>query len=123
VGEDGASRTYRAEIRIDSGPGHGRSAGRAVGRLVVGHDKLIIRSALARWIPPRSASKEAVGDITVVEQVRIGLPALRWRRLEIVRFTDPASPFYGVSVMLSRGDQIFEELRARGYAIRDTGGA
>jgi hypothetical protein len=61
--------------------------------------------------------------MTVATRLHIEFPAMHWQRLEIVRFTNPASPFYGVLVMLGRRDRILEGLRARGYAVRDDRGA
>jgi hypothetical protein len=67
----------------------------------------------------RSASRAAVGEISVYQRIEIRLPIFRWRRLAILRFEDPDSPFSGVSVGLPRRSQIIEDLRARGYSVTD----
>jgi hypothetical protein len=88
-------------------------------RLIVGRRELTVRSALERWIPTQSASREAVGEILVDGTIKVTLPVLRWRRLDILRFEDPGSPFAGVTLTLARRKRIVEELRSRGYSVTD----
>ena len=89
---------------------------RPLGRLAVNDRELVVRSVVTRWIPARSVSKEAVGEISVVWRIEIHLPILRWRRVEIVSF-DPSSPLADVSVKLSPRTHVIEVLRAQGYSV------
>jgi hypothetical protein len=109
-----ASRSFVADIQV------GRRGVRwPFGRFVIGDEELTVRSSPARWIRARSASRQAVGNISVYERVEIRIPILRGRRLDDLRFEDPGSPFFGVSLMLPRRTQIIEDLRARGYSVTD----
>ena len=114
MSEIGASRSVGAGIQVGR-----RGVGWPFGRFVIGSEELTVRSSLARWIRARSASRGAVGEISVYERVDIQLPILRWRRLDNLRFEDPDSPFFGVSVMLPRRTRIIEELCAHGYTVID----
>jgi hypothetical protein len=124
MGPGGTEKMFRAKIDIspDSGPGGGRGVALPLGRLVVSHEELAIRSALTGFIAPRSAGRAVVGDIVVDRRLRISLPIVHWGRREIVTFTDPASPLFGVAVTLPRRQAIVAELRARGYAVTDLRG-
>jgi hypothetical protein len=106
-----------AELHVDLTAGR-RGVGRPFGRLVVDEHELAVRSALTRWIPVRSVSKDAVGDIWVVRRIEIHLPIVRWRKVEVVRF-DPTGPFADVSIKLSPSKGIVDVLRARGYSVID----
>lgn len=111
-------RSFRAWIQVESGAGRGRSGS---GWFVVGDQGLGVRpSPLIRWwIPERSAGKDAVGDISVDQLLRVSLPVISWRRRETVRFENPQCPLSGVLIELSRRARVAEELRARGYAVTD----
>jgi hypothetical protein len=85
----------------------------------MGDEELTMRSSPTGWIRARSASREAVGEISVYERTEIRFSILRGRRLDDLRFEDPESPFSGVSLMLPRRTQIIEDLRARGYSVTD----
>jgi hypothetical protein len=110
----GASRSVGADIQVGR-----RGVRRPFGRFVIGNQELTVRSSPTRWIRARSASRDAVGEISFYERVEIHLPILHWRRLDNLRFEDPESAFFGVSLMLPRRKQIIEELRARGYSVTD----
>jgi hypothetical protein len=114
VSEVGATRSVGADIRVGR-----RGVGWPFGRFVIGNEELTVRSSPALWIRARSASRGAVGGISVYERVDIQLPILYWRRLDNLRFEDPDSPFFGVSLMLPRRTRIIEELRARGDTVTD----
>jgi hypothetical protein len=105
------------ELHVDLTAGR-RGISRRLGRLVVDDRDLAIRSAVTRWIPPRSISKDTVGDISVARRIDIHLPILRWRQAEVVTF-DSTSPFADVSIELSPSAQIVDVLRARGYSVID----
>jgi hypothetical protein len=108
------SRSFGADIQV------GRRGVRwPFGRFVISDEELTVRSSPTRWIRVRSASREAVGEISVYERTEIRFPILRGRRRDDVRFEDPDSPFFGVALMLPRRQQIIEDLRARGYAVTD----
>jgi hypothetical protein len=109
-----ASRSFGADIQVGR-----RGARWPFGRFVIGDEELTVRSSPIRWIRARSASREAAGEISVYERVEIRLPILRGRRLDDLRFEDPGSPFFGVTLMLPTRMQIIEDLRARGYAVTD----
>ena len=102
------------------------TAGRRVvrwplGRLAVGDHELTVSSSPARWwIPERSVSKDAVGEIPVSSRIVVHLPVLRWRRVEVVRF-GPGSEFADVWLMVPRRRRIVDELRGRGYSVADHG--
>jgi hypothetical protein len=114
VGQADASKTVRV-VRVQSGR---RGTGWPLARLVVGSQQLTVWSALNRWIPTQSASKDAVGDVLLDRKLHITLPVLRWQRLDILTF-DPDSPFGGLTVTLARRARIPEELRRRGYTVID----
>jgi hypothetical protein len=107
--------TVRTEFRVELTVGR-RSVAPPLGRLAVDDRELVVRSVVNRWIPPRSVSRDAVGEISVVWRIEIQLPILRWRRVEIVSF-DPSSPFADVSIKLSPRKHIIEVLRAQGYSV------
>jgi hypothetical protein len=117
VTETTTAGSLRTELHADVTAGR-RGVSRPLGRLTVDNHELAVRSALTRWIPARSVSKNAVGDISVVKRTEIHLPILRWRQVEVVRF-DPASPFADVSIKLSPRKRIADVLRARGYSVID----
>jgi hypothetical protein len=104
-----------AQFRADLKAGR-RGVARRYGRLVVDDRELAVRSAVTRWIPARSVSKDAVGEISVARRIEIPLPILRRRRMEIVSF-DQSSAFADVSIQLSPRKHIIEVLRARGYSV------
>jgi len=112
-----AAGSVRTELRVELTVGR-RTAGRPFGRLVVDDRELAVRSAPTRWIPARSVSRDAVGEISVQKRIMIHLPAGPWRRVEVVSF-DPASSFADVSVTLSARRHIVDVLRARGYSVTD----
>jgi hypothetical protein len=114
VSEVRASRSVGADVQVGR-----RGVEWPFGRFVIGDEELTVRSSLTRWIRVRSASKNAVGEISFYERVEIYLPILHWHRLDNLRFEDPDSPFFGVSLMLPRRTRIIEELRARGYSVID----
>jgi hypothetical protein len=107
-------RSLGADIQVGR-----RGVRRPFGRFRIGDEELTVRSSPTRWIRARSASREAVGEISVYERVEIRLPIPRRRRLDDLRFEDPGSPFFGVALMLPRRTQIIEDLRARGYSVTD----
>ncbi|HYZ57874.1 MAG TPA: hypothetical protein VE733_30835 [Streptosporangiaceae bacterium] len=117
--EMAASRSFRTEIHIDQGAGRGWQVSWPFGRFVIGGDELTVRSSFFRWIVDRSASKDAVGEISVCDHLRINLPLFYWRRLAVVRFEDPTSALFGVSLVLPRRTQAIDELRARGFSVTD----
>ena len=82
--------SLRTELHIDQAAGR-RDVSRTVGRLVVDEHELAVRSALTQWIPARSVSRDAVGEISVVRRIEIRLPILRGRQVEVVTF-DPTQP-------------------------------
>jgi hypothetical protein len=51
----------------------------------VGDQQLVVRSSPAWWIPERSVSKDAVGEISVSSMIVVHLPVLHWRLVEVVR--------------------------------------
>jgi hypothetical protein len=114
VSEVRASRSVGADVQVGR-----RGVKWPFGRFVISDEELTVRSSPTRWIRVRSASKNAVGEISFYERVEIYLPILHWRRLDNLRFEDPDSPFFGVSLMLPRRTRIIEELRARGYSVID----
>jgi hypothetical protein len=114
-----ASRSFRVEINIDQGAGRGKIVGAAFGTFVVGNDELTVRSSHSRWLPERSVSREAVGEISVRDRLKIHLPVFHWRRLLVVRFEDPTSAFFGISLLLPRRTQAIDELRACGFSATD----
>jgi hypothetical protein len=93
-----------------------------IGWLVVSDQGLTVRPwpLIRRWIPERSASKDAVGDICVGQIVHLYLPVIHWRRREAVRFESRECPLSGVLLELHRRARIADELRARGYAVMDS---
>ena len=95
-----------------------RGVGRPLGRMVIDDYELAVRSALIRWIPPRSVSKDGVGAISVVRRTWISLPILQRRQIDVVTF-DPASPFADVSIKLPHRQGLVDVLRARGYSVID----
>ena len=101
----------RVDLTVDR-----RGVARLYGRLVVDDRELVVRSAVTRWIPARSASKDTVGDIRVARRIEIHLPILRCRQVEVFRF-DPSSPLADVSIKLSPRKRLTEVLRARGYSV------
>jgi hypothetical protein len=107
--------TLRTEFCVDLTVGR-RGVARPLGRLIVDDQELVVRSVVTRWIPARSVSKDAVGEITVVRRIEIHSPILRWRRVDIASF-DASSPFADVSVRLSPRKRLVEALRARGYSV------
>jgi hypothetical protein len=109
-----ASRSFGADIQVGR-----REVRWPFGRFVIGDGELTVRSSPSRWIRARSASREAVGEISVYERVEIRFPVLRGRRRDDLRFEDPGSPFFGVALMLPRRIRIIEDLRARGYSVTD----
>lgn len=111
-------RSFRALIQVKSGPGRGWSG---IGWLVVGDQGLTVRAwpLIRRWIPERSASKDAVGVICVDQILHVYLPIIHWRRQETVRFENPDCPLTGVLLELRRRARITDELSARGYAVMD----
>jgi hypothetical protein len=111
-------RSFRACIQIESGSGRGRGG---IGWFTVGDQGLSIRpwSLIRWWIPERSASKDAVGVISVDQILHVYLPIIRWRRRETVRFENPGCPLSGVMIELRRRARIVDELRAQGYAVMD----
>jgi hypothetical protein len=114
VAQADASKTVRP-FQVQSGR---RSTGWPLAKLIVGGQELTVWSALNRWIPTQSASKDAVGDILLDRRLHVTLPVLRWRRLDILTF-DPDSPFGGLTITLARRARIAEELRCRGYTVTD----
>lgn len=111
-------KTFRADIDIDHGPGDRRGVTWWVGRFIISGEMITVRS-LVGWIPERSAPRDTVGEVTVDKRVEVLLSVLHWRRHVTVRFTDTASPLYGVKLRLSRRTTAVDELRARGYAVTD----
>jgi hypothetical protein len=114
-----ANSSFRAEIHIDQGAGRGRSVGWPFGRLVISNDRIIVRSSLGRWIPERSASREAAGGVSVDNRLQVDFPVFRWRRRTVLRFENPASALFGISLMLPRRTQAIDQLRARGFEVTD----
>ena len=109
--------SVRTELHVDLAAGR-RGVSRSPGRLVVDDRELAIRSAATRWVPARSVSKDAVGEISIVRRIEIHFPILHWRRVEVVRF-DPSSPFADVSIKLPPRKRIVNVLRAQGYSVID----
>jgi hypothetical protein len=109
--------SLRSEFRVDLTVGR-RGVARPFGRLAVSDRELVVRSVVPRWMPARSVSKDAIGEISVARRIEIRLPLLRWRRLEIVSF-DPSSPFADVSMKVSSHKHLVEVLRARGYSVNE----
>jgi hypothetical protein len=86
-----------------------------LGRFVIGDQELAVRSWLTGWwIPERSVSKAAVGEISVSWMIVVHLPVLRWRRVKVVGF-GPGSTFADVWLSSRVGD----ELRRHGYSVVD----
>jgi len=102
------------------------TAGRRVvrwplGTLVVGDHELTVSSPLAGWwIPERSVSKDAVGEISVFRRIVVHLPVLRWHRVDVLRF-GPGSAFADVRLRVPQRRRIADELRGRGYSVTDRG--
>jgi len=109
--------SLRTEFRVALTVGR-RGVARPVGRLVVDDRELVVRSAVARWIPARSVSKDAVGEISVARRTEILLPIIRWRRVAIVMF-DPSSQFADVTIKLPPRKRVTEVLRAWGYSVTE----
>jgi hypothetical protein len=112
-----AASSPRTELRVDLTAGR-RSVTRPLGRLTVDDQELTVRSAATVWIPPRSVSKDAVGEISVVRRIEIKLPVLHWRRVEVVSF-EQNSPLADVTIKLSPRQRIVDMLRAQGYRVID----
>lgn len=69
-----------------------------------------MRSSPLPWIRPRSASKQAIGDISLYR---------RWA-LDHLRFADSAGALSGVRLELPiRSKSILGELSSRGYSVID----
>jgi hypothetical protein len=109
------ARPGRCEIRGDLKVGR-RSVNWWLGRIVVDEHELVVRSLLPWWIPDRSASRQAAGDISVSSIVYVHLPVLHWRRIDVVGF-GADGPLGDVSLQFPRRKQIAEVLRARGYSV------
>jgi hypothetical protein len=90
------------------------------GRFIVGDQQLAVRSSPTWWIPERSVSKDAVGEISVSSKIVAHLPVLHWRRVEVVRFA-PGSVFADVWLRVPRHRRVADELRGRGYSVTDRG--
>ena len=106
--------SLRVDLRVDlvAGP---RGVNRLFGRLTVDSQRLAVRSAGSRWIPARSVSKDAVGEISVATRTEIKLPVLRWGRVELVRF-QPTGPLADISIKLPPRKRIVDVLRDHGYS-------
>lgn len=105
----------RCEIRGDLTVGR-RGVSWWLGRLVIDEHELVVRSLLPRWIPARSVPRQILGDISVTRHVKITVPLLHWRQVEIVQFR-PDGPFGDVQLRFPRRKQIADVLRARGYLV------
>jgi hypothetical protein len=114
VGQTDATKTVSL-FQVQSGR---RSTGWPLAKLIVSSQELTVWSALNRWIPTQSASKDAVGEILLDRRLHVTLPLLRWQRLDVLTF-DPGSPFGGLTATLARRTRIAEELRCRGYTVTD----
>jgi hypothetical protein len=83
---------------------------------VIDEHELVVRSPFPRWIPARSASRQAIGDISVTSMVEVTLPVLHWRSVDIVHVCADG-PFGDVSLKFPRRGRIAEVLRACGYSV------
>jgi hypothetical protein len=106
----------RIEMRADLTVGR-RGTNWWLGRLAIDEHELAIRSLADRWIPARSAPRDAVGDIVVTSRTDVALLLLHWRRVEVVRFAADG-PFGDVSLRFPRRRRIADVLRAHGYSVR-----
>jgi hypothetical protein len=119
MAETRAASPLRTELRADVTAGR-RTAGWQIGRLVIDEDELTVRSAAIRFIPARSVSRDAAGHILVRREVKIYLPVVRWRRLDVVTF-GATSPFADVRVRVSPRKRVADVLRAHGYTVTGHG--
>jgi hypothetical protein len=112
-----AGRSHRMAMPVNLTVGR-RSVNWQLGRLIIDDHELVIRSPAAWWIPPRSAPRTSIGEISVVRRIEVTLPILSWRRMDVVRF-DPASPFADVQLRVPPRRRITAELRGRGYTVAE----
>jgi len=119
VAESTPGGSCQVQMRVDLTAGH-RGVRWPLGRFTVGDQQLAVHASPAWWIPERSVSKDAVGEISVSRMIVVHLPDLRWRRVEVVRF-GPGSAFADVQIRVPRRRRIVDELRGRGYSVTDRG--
>jgi len=106
VGDLSSLKTFRVEAHVGR-----KVAAWPFGSLDIGDQGLTVRSSLLPWIRPRSASRHAIGDISIHRQRRT---------LDYLRFTDSAGALSGVRLVLPvRPQRIVDELRSRGYSVTD----
>jgi hypothetical protein len=111
-----SDRSFLAQIRIESGPG---SPWEVPGRFIVSDQALTVRPWPRRWIPERSATKDAVDGILVNQALHITLPIITWHRRDTVRFENPECPLSGLLLELRRRVHIVDVLRDYGYSVTD----
>ncbi len=99
------TKTFGVEVHAGR-----KVAGWPFGRLSISNEELTIRSSPLRWIRARSASRDAVGQISVH----------RWGPLDILKFADASSAFSSVVLVLPVcPTRIVKELREHGYTVTE----
>lgn len=117
MAETTPASTARTELRVHLDAGS-KGVGPPFGRLTIDSHDLTVRSAGIGWIPARTVSRDAIGDISVATRVQISLPILRWRRFHLVTF-DPAGPLADVYLRLPPRKRIVDVLGHYGYSVTD----
>jgi hypothetical protein len=100
-------KSFRVEVHAGW-----KVAGWPFGKLDIDDEQLTVRSSPLPWIRPRSASREAIGEICL----RTMWPVY------VLRFAESAGALAGVRVVLAlRPNRILRELGSRGYSVIDFG--